>query len=581
MESFFNEPRLKKKRKQSSSIKTELTEIDSVSNHHQSSSQSPNLLRLTPIHPHSSTSNKRKIPHTSSNQSNKKNQQNSNLIRTADSTCIKSQEKIQQTPSPTTQLHSSSPFSITHPLEPNLPKGRLTSASKLVNLNRKSYKIWFNNQPTADPTSKTTQDPFVRVLYPSGRHETFPLLIPKSEEDEYRPIDDLLNVMTTTLTYYLTPDQSKHYFSEPHPILPFYSSQKSHSTDFRFLSDHKLTRTTSSSSSPSQEGEENLPESPLRNDQPTDSKRPLPKIPVSHPTLDLSSRPLLKSLSKSIRKKNGQEFIQLIDWYNRVIKFLVQEDLIKKQVGHGLPKGIWEIILRQSYDRQISTNLEVLQNYEAWSSNVYGELKPSFVESILNELIDLRPDQVFLDLGSGIGNIVLQVALQIGCVSVGFEIMDGYSDLAVNQRYEVVGRADQLWNVKLGLPVLLHADFTKDPRVGKWLQQADVVLVNNQVFTPTLNESLTLLFLELKESAKIISLKPFIPNSFKLNQRNLDSPLSILTKPNVKQVKNSLVLPQLSPGVFSYPANSVSWTCNPGKFFLSIVDRSRLINFEK
>jgi len=243
-----------------------------------------------------------------------------------------------------------------------------------------------------------------------------------------------------------------------------------------------------------------------------------------------------------------------------------------------MPQGIWETILGQAYDRQVGPQLELLQGYETWSSNVYGELKPRFVSEIIR-LVDLRPGMLFLDLGSGIGNIVLQVALEVGCVAVGFEIMDGCATLADNQRAEVVGRAHSLWGLSLGSPLLFQADFTKDPRVGQWLRQADVVLVNNQVFTPELNESLSLLFLELKDTATIVSLKPFISSSFKLNQRNLDSPLAILTRPTVRPKPPSSLI-QASPGVFKYPHNSVSWTDNPGEFYLSKVDRLNLIAFQ-
>jgi len=45
--------------------------------------------------------------------------------------------------------------------------------------------------------------------------------------------------------------------------------------------------------------------------------------------------------------------------------------------------------------------------------------------------------------------------------------------------------------------------------------------VNNEVFPPSLNSDLTNLFLDLKEGAKIISLKPFVPESFKMNESNV------------------------------------------------------------
>jgi hypothetical protein len=46
-------------------------------------------------------------------------------------------------------------------------------------------------------------------------------------------------------------------------------------------------------------------------------------------------------------------------------------------------------------------------------------------------------------------------------------------------------------------------------------------LVNNYAFTPALNDRLSLLFLELKDETRIISLKPFLPDKFRLNDRNV------------------------------------------------------------
>ncbi|KNZ56855.1 hypothetical protein VP01_2301g8 [Puccinia sorghi] len=380
----------------------------------------------------------------------------------------------------------------THQLD--LATTTTTNSAKLVSANRTQYKPWFTDQdPQHWPFKQKL--PQVRVIYPTGAHEVFPLLVPKADQDEYRPLDDLLNVITTTLTYYLTPDQSLHFFSEPHPI----------------------TSLSASTSHTQLNGLSFLKKRPRDRSSPEAGSSSLPKIPLSDGSLDLSSKPLLKEMSKAIRRKNGAEFLGLVGWYNRVMKHLIDGGIIGRQVGwfEGMPQGIWETILGQAYDRQVGPQLELLQGYETWSSNVYGELKPRFISEIIR-LVDLRPGMLFLDLGSGIGNIVLQVALEVGCVA---------------------------------------ADFTKDPRVGQWLRQADVVLVNNQVFTPDLNESLSLLFLELKDTATIVSLKPFISSSFKLNQRNLDSPLAILTRPAVRPKPPSSII-QVSPGVFKYPHNS-------------------------
>ena len=48
--------------------------------------------------------------------------------------------------------------------------------------------------------------------------------------------------------------------------------------------------------------------------------------------------------------------------------------------------------------------------------------------------------------------------------------------------------------------------------------------MTNYAFTPALNDKLSLLFLDLKEGTKIISLKPFVSENFRLTERTV-SPL--------------------------------------------------------
>lgn len=68
----------------------------------------------------------------------------------------------------------------------------------------------------------------------------------------------------------------------------------------------------------------------------------------------------------------------------------------------------------------------------------------------MNDIIlqsNLKPGDVFLDLGSGTGNVVLQVAAQVLCESygnghliLGIEIMETPSLFAKRQRTEVLSR---------------------------------------------------------------------------------------------------------------------------------------------
>lgn len=446
-------------------------------------------------------------------------------------------------------------FSSTHSLLSNSnPISSILSADTLVKQNRSRFKPWFRAGEGHWPF-KESDDPKISLVYPAGGQEIFPLLVPKDKEDEYRPLDDLLNVITITLSQYLTPDQSIRFFSEPHPIFAPSLNATNPKHDFRFLNRPKSSHHPHRSSSLQTGGTHH-----------TTSPTPKHDLILKSNEADLSTLPFLKTLSKSIRRQNGSDFIKLVNWYNRVIKHLISQGLIGTQIDQmkGMKMSIWETILGQAYERRIGPKIEMVKEYETWSSNVYGELKPKFVSDLVH-LVGLQPGQIFVDLGSGVGNIVMQVVLEAGCVGVGFENMSACCRLAEDQLKEVVGRCQSFWGVSLGHPCLIEADFTKDPRVGEWLKEADVVLVNNQVFTPSLNDSLTLLFLDLKDSTKIISLKPFVPKEFKISERNMNSPLAILDQPQE----------------FEYRSTSVSWTDNGGKFYVTEVNRSRLCEFQK
>lgn len=153
-----------------------------------------------------------------------------------------------------------------------------------------------------------------------------------------------------------------------------------------------------------------------------------------------------------------------------------------------------------------------------------------------------------------------------GCKSYGFEYQTSAASIAAEQTKEVFSRA-RLWGLKCGPCETHECDFLASPSlVGPALRSADVVIINNYVFSPTTNEALSLMFLDLKEGAKIVSLKPFVHQSGsvgEITERNAYSPASILN--------------QSKPIV--YTRGSVSWSDEPGKFYVATVNRDRLRRF--
>ncbi|KAL4771104.1 histone-lysine N-methyltransferase, H3 lysine-79 specific [Aspergillus nidulans var. acristatus] len=221
-----------------------------------------------------------------------------------------------------------------------------------------------------------------------------------------------------------------------------------------------------------------------------------------------------------------------------------------------------ERILTQIYSRTVSPRVDSLRQYENGTDNVYGELLPRFISTIFKET-GLKSNHVFVDLGSGVGNVVLQAALEIGCESWGCEMMQNACDLAELQQAEFRARC-RLWGIAPGKTHLVRGDFLKEQSIIEVLKRADVVLINNQAFTPQLNNELINHFLDMKEGCQIVSLKSFVPVGHKIQSRNLNSPINLLT---VKQRQ--------------YWSNSVSWTDVGGSYFIATKDSSRLKAFSE
>lgn len=73
------------------------------------------------------------------------------------------------------------------------------------------------------------------------------------------------------------------------------------------------------------------------------------------------------------------------------------------------------------YNRAVS-DPDKLNQYEPFSPQVYGETSFDLIEQMLERVNYLNDTDVFLDLGSGVGNVVLHVAAAAKCKRCyGFE----------------------------------------------------------------------------------------------------------------------------------------------------------------
>lgn len=261
---------------------------------------------------------------------------------------------------------------------------------------------------------------------------------------------------------------------------------------------------------------------------------------------------LIRRLRRSVTTSSLSSFLSVLTDYNKLLSQEMSSlpSTLPDLLPSPLPLPLVEHILTQTYARTVSPTVDTLRQYSNGTDNVYGELLPRFISQLFSD-VHLSSQQVFVDLGSGVANVVLQAALQVGCESWGCEMMPNACHLAALQHREFLART-RLWGLATGPVYLEEGDFLKNEKISRVLKRADVLLVNNQAFTPELNQKLLNLFLDLKEGCRIVSLKSFVPRGWKIGSRNMESVVNVL---EVEEKR--------------YWGGYVSWSSAPGGYVVS------------
>nr|XP_031529785.1 histone-lysine N-methyltransferase, H3 lysine-79 specific isoform X1 [Vicugna pacos] len=114
--------------------------------------------------------------------------------------------------------------------------------------------------------------------------------------------------------------------------------------------------------------------------------------------------------------KSFESMQRLCDKYNRAIDSIHQlwKGTTQPMKLNTRPStGLLRHILQQVYNHSV-TDPEKLNNYEPFSPEVYGETSFDLVAQMIDE-IKMTEDDLFVDLGSGVGQVVLQVAAATNC----------------------------------------------------------------------------------------------------------------------------------------------------------------------
>jgi H3 lysine-79-specific histone-lysine N-methyltransferase len=217
---------------------------------------------------------------------------------------------------------------------------------------------------------------------------------------------------------------------------------------------------------------------------------------------------IVRLLKRAVSKNSPSDFQSELTKFNMLIRDKLADGTIPRIMDsmHALPLSLVKRITAQSYNRIVSPQAHRLRKVKG-KETTYGELLTPFVHKIFAQT-GLNSSHVFVDLGSGVGNVVLQAALQTGAESWGIEKMPFAADLGRDQAHELQARA-RLWNISLGAIRLLKGDFLETPEIDDVLRRADIVLVNNKVFGEKLNNDLLQKFLDLKDGCKVVSLESF------------------------------------------------------------------------
>uniref|UniRef100_A0A336LMV9 Histone-lysine N-methyltransferase, H3 lysine-79 specific n=1 Tax=Culicoides sonorensis TaxID=179676 RepID=A0A336LMV9_CULSO len=247
------------------------------------------------------------------------------------------------------------------------------------------------------------------------------------------------------------------------------------------------------------------------------------------------------------------------DRYNKVI-----DSLVALQKGTSLPairytypsRGLLRHIIQQTYNVAVAEP-EKLNQYEPFSPEVYGETSYDLICQMIDQ-IEINEDDIFVDLGSGVGQVVLQMT-----ASTPVKICYGIEKADVPSRYaEGMNHHFKIWMRWFGKKYneyqLIKGDFLTDEHREK-INSATIVFVNNFAFGPNVDHQLKERFADLKDGARIVSSKSFCPLNFRITDRNLSDIGTIMHVSEMTPMKGS-----------------VSWTGKPVSYYLHIIDRTKL-----
>ncbi|XP_025197414.1 histone-lysine N-methyltransferase, H3 lysine-79 specific [Melanaphis sacchari] len=268
--------------------------------------------------------------------------------------------------------------------------------------------------------------------------------------------------------------------------------------------------------------------------------------------------PLENNILCNYDTKSYDSMKSLCDRFNKAIDSMVQmnKGTSLQKFSKKASRTLLRHIIQQVYNVSV-TDPDKLNQYEPFSPEVYGETSFDLICQMI-DLINITEDDIFIDLGSGVGQIVLQMAAATQC-----KICWGVEKADVPSSYSKFMHLNfQKWmswyGKECGQYQLIKGDFLSEEHREK-ITNATIVFVNNYAFGPQVDHMLKQRFADLKDGARIVSSRSFCPLNFRMSERNLSDIGTIMHVSAMEPI-----------------TGSVSWTCNPVKYYLHVIDRTKL-----
>ncbi|ALC45429.1 gpp [Drosophila busckii] len=250
----------------------------------------------------------------------------------------------------------------------------------------------------------------------------------------------------------------------------------------------------------------------------------------------------------------------LVDRFNKAV-----DSIVALEKGTSLPAerlnkfahpSLLRHILQLVYNAAV-LDPDKLNQYEPFSPEVYGETSYELVQQMLKH-VTVSKEDTFIDLGSGVGQVVLQMAGSFPLKTcIGIEKADTPARYA--ERMDLYFRQYMGWFGKRYCEYkLIKGDFLVDEHREK-ITSSTLVFVNNFAFGPTVDHQLKERFADLRDGARVVSSKSFCPLNFRITDRNLSDIGTIMHVSEIPPLKGS-----------------VSWTCKPVSYYLHVIDRTIL-----